>query len=73
MQIVIDMNLSPDFVPLLEQAGHQDVLPLQIGSLAVHALARFEDLLLAGALIVLHEDRVKARALPLRRSQPYTP
>jgi predicted nuclease of predicted toxin-antitoxin system len=55
MNLVVDMNLSPDWVPVLQRAGHFAVHWLPVGSPR------------AGALISVDENRSRVRLLPLQR------
>lgn len=122
MKILLDMNLSPLWVPVLTQAGFetvhwtkvgtptapdselmlwakqnryvvfthdldfgdilaatnaeapsviqirdQDIRPESCGSLIISALKQFREQLESGALIVIDQNKVRARILPIRR------
>lgn len=122
MKILLDMNLSPLWVPVLTQAGFetvhwikvgtptapdselmlwakqnryvvfthdldfgdilaatnaeapsviqirdQDIRPESCGSLMISALKQFREQLESGALIVIDQNKVRARILPIRR------
>lgn len=124
MNLVLDMNLSPDWVSVLENAGWktvhwfsignpraadseimawaklngyvvlthdldfgtmlaltqaespsvfqvrtQDVTPAGIGNLVIAALRQFQSELEQGALVVVDRANVRARILPLNRSE----
>jgi predicted nuclease of predicted toxin-antitoxin system len=64
-----------DFGAILAAAGHtqpsviqvrtQNVAPAHLGKIVLTALKQFENLLRQGALITIHEDKMRARTLPL--------
>jgi predicted nuclease of predicted toxin-antitoxin system len=57
MKLLLDMNLSPDWVATLTQAGWEAVHWSSIGDFRANE---------AGALIVLDEVRARVRILPLK-------
>lgn len=75
------MNLSPAWVTVLAEAGHEALhwstvgeagapqapSPRLLRGVLLSALARFEKDLLDGALVSVDENRFRARVLPLRR------
>lgn len=52
--------------PSVIQVRGQDILPDQLGPMVITAIHRFEPLLRSGALVVIDQNRARARALPLR-------
>jgi predicted nuclease of predicted toxin-antitoxin system len=122
MKILVDMNLSPTWIPLLKKAGHdaihwidigkpnakdsiimewaatrefiifthdldfgtmisltnaekpsifqirtQDVNPSHLGDFVLSILVKYKDELEKGALLVVDEDKLRVRILPLRK------
>ncbi len=51
--------------PSVIQVRSEDVLPETIGSLVLQALNQFEEMLMAGALIVIEPEGFRARVLPI--------
>lgn len=63
LQLIIDINLSPEWVPF--QLRGPRVLPEQIGGPLLASLRRFRADLEAGALVVIEPGRSRVRVLPL--------
>lgn len=55
--------------PSVIQVRAQDVMPLHLESVIVAALQQYEAELEAGALLIVHEGRLRVRLLPLRRNE----
>jgi hypothetical protein len=55
VKILIDMNLSPDWVPVLARHGYS----------AIAALRQHDGDLASGALVVVEESKSRVRILPL--------
>jgi len=53
--------------PSVIQVRTQDVMPTHLEPMIVAALQQYEVELEAGALIIVHEGRLRVRVLPLRR------
>jgi predicted nuclease of predicted toxin-antitoxin system len=53
--------------PSVIQVRTQDVMPSHLESVIVSALRQYETELIAGALLVVNEGRLRVRLLPLRR------
>lgn len=62
LQILIDMNLSPDWVDELSKHGWAAVHWSAIG---VAALKQHETDLSSGALVVIDESKSRVRVLPI--------
>ena len=73
LRLVIDVNLSPEWVPILAHAGRPSlvqlrgpkVLPEQIAEPLVESLRRFRADLESGALLLIEPGRSRVRILPL--------
>lgn len=63
--IVVDMNLSVEWIPLLEQVRGQRVLPEHMGPVVLAALKQYETELSAAALVVVEQAKNRVRVLPL--------
>lgn len=67
MRIVIDMNLSPQWLPILKSAGHEPIHWSLIGAataVVLSSLKQFEERLNKGALLTVNEKQSRARVLP---------
>jgi predicted nuclease of predicted toxin-antitoxin system len=53
--------------PSVIQVRAQDVMPMHLEPIIVAALRQYEAELEAGALLIVHEGRLRVRILPLRR------
>ncbi len=53
--------------PSVIQVRTQDVMPAHLEPVIVAALQQYGAELVAGALIIVHEGRLRVRILPLRR------
>jgi predicted nuclease of predicted toxin-antitoxin system len=52
--------------PSVIQIRTQDVLPEHLEAIVIAALRQYETLLQAGALVIVNENNLRARVLPLR-------
>ena len=55
--------------PSVIQVRAQDILPQALASTVLNVIDQFTELLEGGALIVIDRDKLRARILPLRRSE----
>lgn len=55
--------------PSVIQVRTQDILPQALASTVLNVIDQFTELLEVGALIVIDRDKLRARILPLRRSE----
>ena len=63
MKLVVDMNLSPEWCPVLASQGWR---ACRLGPLVIATIREYTAELEAGALITLDEGRARVRILPIR-------
>jgi predicted nuclease of predicted toxin-antitoxin system len=69
VKLIIDMNLSPNWVPLFQAAGHQAQHWSAIGNANASdlgILTQFERELTNGALVSVDTTRARVKVLPIR-------
>jgi len=66
MKLLIDMNLSPEWIAVLERAGFETVHWSTIGDFVVSVIKQFREHLRNGALISVDEKKSRARILPIK-------
>jgi len=74
MKLLIDMNLTPEWVKALEAKGPSviqvrtnNTTPESLIATLLKALNQFEDRLKEGALITIVPGKMRARILPLKQ------
>lgn len=78
MKIVLDMNLSPAWIPFLKAGGHEvkhwsemrteDIRPKTVGKQVLAALQQAEENINQGALVTIDPSKNRIRLLPLKQN-----
>lgn len=63
MKLLIDMNLPPDWVEIL-QLRTQDVMPQTLGRRMLQILGEYEQVLEKGALVTVDKAKSRVHILP---------